>query len=323
MLKHFIRALSISVAVTCTIAPTNAQTLTNAKLRLDWRPAGNVSPFYFGKSNGYYKEQGIDLDIIAGSGSSDTLKQVGAGAVNFGLVDALVVLQGVEQRLPVTSIAIYFQRTPIVIFSPKEKPITHPKQLAGNVRLGVKKGTSYFQALPAVLAANNMTMDQLTLVDVGFTVQPLLVKQVDAMMGYAMNEPLAAEAAGMPVHVLPVSEFGLRNYGTAIIVNSNFMKANGKITEGFVRATLKSIAATASDPKSAIDALTAAVPELMREHQLKVLARTVPYWTGAGAEKAGMQTAERWAETIEVARRLNVIEKAVTPEAVFTNAYLK
>jgi len=325
MLQQFFRAALFPLALAASVAAANAQNLTNLKLRLDWRPAGNVSPFYLGNTKGFYKEQGINIDIIPGAGSSDTLKQVGAGAVNVGLVDALVVLQGVEQRLPVTSIAVYFQRTPIVIISPKAKPITDPKQLAGKVRLGVKKGTSYYQALTAVLAANNMTMDQLTLVDIGFTVQPLLVGQVDAMMGYSMNEPLAAEDAGMPVHVLPVSEIGVKSYGTAIIVNSTFMKANPKVVEGFLHATLKSIEESIANPQSAIAALKAAVSEMKPEHELKVLERTVPYWKSAGSEpsKIGMQTTQRWVETIDVAHRLHVIEKAVAPEAVFTNAYLK
>lgn len=324
MIKHLIRVSLLLLALVYCAASVHAESLAHVKLRLDWRPAGNVSPFYLGKAKGFYKDEGIDLDIIPGAGSSDTLKQVGAGAVDVGIADALVVLQGVQQKLPVTSVAAYFQRTPIVIISPKTKPITDPKQLAGDVKLGVKKGTSYFQALTGVLAANHMTMDQLTLVDIGFTVQPLLVKQVDAMMGYAMNEPLAAEDAGMPVHVLPIYDIGMHTYGTVVIVNSGFMKAHDKVVHGFVRATLKSIKASIAGQKAAIAALKAAVPAMKTERELKVIARTVPYWTGSGTDmsKVGAQSTERWQETIDIAQKLHVIEKKVSPQAVFTNAYL-
>ena len=37
-----------------------------------------------------------------------------------------------------------------------------------------------------------MTIEQIKLVDIGFGVQPLLVKQVDAIMGFSMNEPIEA-----------------------------------------------------------------------------------------------------------------------------------
>jgi NitT/TauT family transport system substrate-binding protein len=52
-----------------------------ASLRLDWKGGGQHAPFYLAKERGYYKDEGIDLDIISGSGSSDVVKQVGSKAV--------------------------------------------------------------------------------------------------------------------------------------------------------------------------------------------------------------------------------------------------
>src|SRR4051812_31160465 len=171
-----------------------AQTATKVKIRLDWKGGAQHAPFYLGKQRGYYKDEGLDLEVISGSGSSDTIKQVGSKAVEFGLVDALVLVQGAQQRVPAKSIAAYYQRTPIVLMSPQAKPINNPQQLRGDIKIGSKKGSATFQGLLALLAANGMTVEQIKLVDIGFGVQPLLVKQVDALMGFAMNEPIEAES---------------------------------------------------------------------------------------------------------------------------------
>jgi NitT/TauT family transport system substrate-binding protein len=82
-----------------------AQGPVKVKIRLDWKAGAQHAPFYLGKQRGYYKDEGLDLDIISGTGSSDTIKQVGSKAVEFGLVDALVLVQGAQQRVPAQSIA--------------------------------------------------------------------------------------------------------------------------------------------------------------------------------------------------------------------------
>src|SRR5262249_5655196 len=131
------------------ISQGRAQAPAKVKIRLDWKGGAPHAPFYFGKQKGVYKDEGLDLDVISGSGSPDTIKQVGSRAVEFGLVDALVLVQGAQQRVPAKSIAAYYQRTPIVLISPQAKPITNPRQLLGDVKIGSKKGSATFQGLVA------------------------------------------------------------------------------------------------------------------------------------------------------------------------------
>ena len=301
-----------------------AQTPAKVKIRLDWKAGAQHAPFYLGKQRGYYKDEGIDLDIISGSGSSDTIKQIGSKAVEFGLVDALVLVQGAQQRVPAKSIAAYYQLTPIVLISPQAKPVTNPRQLLDGVKLGSKKGSATFQGLIALLAANNMTLEQIKLVDIGFGVQPLLVKQVDAIMGFSMNEPIEAESAGMAVSLMRISDYGVNTYGLTIAANPDFMQQKPEVVKAFMKATLRSVAETIKDPAAAVGAVTAAVAEIDAKRETKVLEHTLPYWQSKETDTGGfgVQTEQRWRDTIEVARKLGLIESALKTEDVFTNAYL-
>ena len=224
-----------------------AQAPVKVKMRLDWKGGAQHAPFYLGQQRGFYKQEGIDLEVISGSGSSDTIKQIGSKAVEFGLVDALVLVQGVQQRVPAKSLAAYYQRTPIVLISPKAKPVTDPRQLLEGIRLGSKKGSATFQGLVALLSANGMQLEQIKLVDIGFGVQPLLVKQVDAIMGFSMNEPIEAESAGMPVTLMPISNYGVKTYGLTIASNPDFMQQKPEVVKGFMKATVRSVAETMKD----------------------------------------------------------------------------
>jgi NitT/TauT family transport system substrate-binding protein len=301
-----------------------AQTPVKVKIRLDWKGGAQHAPFYLGRQRGFYKEEGLDLDVISGSGSSDTIKQIGSKAVEFGLVDALVLVQGAQQRVPAKSIAAYYQRTPIVLISPAAKPVTNPRQLLEGIKLGSKKGSATFQGLSALLSANGIALEQIKLVDIGFGVQPLLVKQVDAIMGFSMNEPIEAESGGMAVTLMSISDYGVNAYGLTLVANPDYIQRQPEVVKAFMRATRRSVAETEKDPAGAVTAVAAAVAETDVQREAKVLEHTVPYWQGGEAETGGFgwQTEQRWRDTIDIARRLGLIETALRPEDVFVNTYL-
>src|ERR1700730_14277658 len=117
----FMAAVAMLVASVVS-SPAFAADLNKVRVRLDWKGGGQHSPFYLAKQSGFYQDEGIDLEIVSGSGSSDVVKQVGAGAVEFGLADALVLTQAAQQRVPLKAIAAYYLRTPICVISPKAKP---------------------------------------------------------------------------------------------------------------------------------------------------------------------------------------------------------
>jgi NitT/TauT family transport system substrate-binding protein len=317
------RALFGAVALAFSAgAFAQAKPLTKATMRLDWKPGAQHAPFYYAKDKGYYAAEGIDLQIIPGSGSSDSVKQAGSKAVDFALVDALVLVQGAEQRVPVKSVASYYERTPIVLMSPKAKPVTDVKQLMSDVKLGSKKGSSTYQGLVALLGANNIKMESIKLVDIGFGVQPLLVKQVDAMMGFTMNEPIEAESAGMPIHEVMIADHGVKAYGLTIVSNDEFIKTKGPVVQAFLRATTRAVQETAQNKQAVVQAVAKQVSETDVKRETAVLERTIPFFTGKGIA-FGAQSEQAWAQTINTAKTLGLVEKAPATKDVYTAAFSK
>jgi NitT/TauT family transport system substrate-binding protein len=242
----------------------------------------------------------------------------------MALVDALVLTQARAQELPAVSVAAYYQRTPIVVISPKAKPITSAKEMLGK-KIGSKKGSSTSQGLTLFLEANNIRQEQLQLVDIGFGVQPLLVGQVDALMGFTMNEPIEAESAGMAVHEIFIADAGVTAYGLTIAANDRFVKEQGNLVQGFLRATKQAMADCAKDPKGAVEVLAKAVAEINKERELKVLQRSIPVWNSADTKANGLgwQTEAAWRKTVDTTVRLKLVEKAPPVKDLFTTDYLK
>lgn len=320
--------IAVTILASC-VVPTGQQgqpaALTNVKFRLDWKPGAQHAPFYFAKEKGYYSEEGIDLEIIAGSGSSDSVKQLGSNAVDLALVDALVLVQALEQDVPVQAVAAYYQRSPISIMSPTSDPVDEPEDLLGDVNLGSKKGSATYQGLIAFLTANGIKQEDIHLVDIGFGVQPLLVGQVDAMMGFTMNEPIEAETNGMPVHEMLIADYGVTAYGLTISSNKDFIQEHSDLIEGFLRATKKAMADATQNGQAAVGAVANAVAEINTERELKVLEKTIPFWSSeaTGTNGYGWQTEAGWQGTVDTAVTLKLIENPVPISDIFTNDYLK
>ena len=293
-------------------AQSAGKPLVPVSFRLDWKPGGQHAPFYLGKERGYFAAEGIELTIISGSGSADSVKQLGANAVDLGLVDALVLVQAAEQRVPVKAVAAFYQRTPIVLISPKAKPITDPRQLTSGAKIGSKRASSTSQGLSALLAVNKIDPKQVNMVDIGFGVQPLLVGQVDALMGFTMNEPIEAESAGMAVTEMMIASQGVTAYGLTIAGGDKFLKAQPDVVRAFLRATRKSIEASVAEPAAAVQAVAKSTSELDSAREAKVLQKTLPFWSVQGMSLAsfGTQTAAGWQQTIDTAKRVALVETA-------------
>ena len=293
-------------------AQAAGKALVPVSFRLDWKPGGQHAPFYLGKERGYYAAEGIELTIISGSGSSDSVKQLGANAVDLGLVDALVLVQAAEQRVPVKAVAAYYQRTPMALISPKTKPITEPQQLTSGAKIGSKRASATSQGLSALLAVNKIDPKRVNLVDIGFGVQPLLVGQVDALMGFTMNESIEAESAGMAVNEMLIADHGVVAYGLTIAAGDRFLKAQPEVVRAFLRATRKAIEASAAEPAVAVQAVAKSTSELDTAREAKVLQKTLPFWSVQGKPIAsfGTQSAAGWQQTIDTAKRVALVETA-------------
>jgi ABC-type nitrate/sulfonate/bicarbonate transport system substrate-binding protein len=102
------------------------------------------------------------------------------------------------------------------------------------------------------------------------------------------------------------------------------MQQKPEIAKRFMKATLLSVAEAIKDPVGAVAAVAAAVAETDTKREAKVLEHTIPYWQSKETEAQGFgwQTEQRWRDTIDIPRKLGLIETTMRPEDVFVNTYL-
>src|SRR5215213_1986746 len=163
--------------------PKGANGLTKVSVVLDWYPWADHTGLYLAQSKGYFKDEGLEVDIHPPSNPDDILKAVGAGTDNFGISYQTDVITARAASVPVKSVAAIVQHPLNTVMVLKSSGITRPKQLEGK-KVGVPGVPSDEPLLRTMLQADGASIDKVEMVNVGFDLIPsLLGKKVDAIIG--------------------------------------------------------------------------------------------------------------------------------------------
>ena len=100
-MKMLARIATVSVAMMVLVRAAAAQT-TDITFTTDFGFNGRHSYFFVALDKGFYKAEGLNVNIIRGQGSIDSVKKVATGAAQIGFADAgAVILARANDSIPV------------------------------------------------------------------------------------------------------------------------------------------------------------------------------------------------------------------------------
>lgn len=258
-MRKSIHAL-LAVAFAAFAVPAMAQDLTKVRFIHEWRFEGHVSPYLVALDKGYYKEEGLDVTIDPGTGSVDGINRIASGSYDMGSMDinALIKYRDAADAVPIKAVLMTYDAPPFSILTLKKNNITKPKDLEGKI-LGAPAADAAWAHFPILAELNDVDISKVKVENVGFPVrETLLVQgQVDAVTAFASNA-LALKANGVPdeeIVILPMRDFGLELYGSAVIAHPDFISQKPEAVKGFVRATIRGFLDAFANPEGAIDSV--------------------------------------------------------------------
>jgi NitT/TauT family transport system substrate-binding protein len=99
---------------------------------IDCLPAGDKAVPYLGVQKGVFAEEGLDVVIQSGRGSSDVVTKLATGAADIGTGGLAALLQARAQSpVPVKAIASIYTLQPDAIFTTEDSGISTLKDVAG------------------------------------------------------------------------------------------------------------------------------------------------------------------------------------------------
>ncbi|MBK9050635.1 MAG: ABC transporter substrate-binding protein [Chloroflexi bacterium] len=296
-----------------------AATPQTIRLPMGYIADPQYAPFYVAIEKGYFAEAGIEIEFDY-SFETDGIALVGAGELPFAVVSGEQVILARAQGLPVVYVFEWFQKFPIAIISKTEANITSPEQLRGrSVGLAGFFGASYVGYV-GFLEANNMTLEDVNTSDIGFTqVEALLTDQVEAVVGYANNEPVQLTGRGEDIQVLYVSDY-IDMVANGIITNEKTMSENPALVQAFVTALLRGLSDTLENPDAAYE-ISKKYVEGLDDSRRPVLEASLAMWQ---APNLGLTDPASWTKTHEILLGMGLLDAPVTNlEMAYTNQFVQ
>lgn len=320
--------LWVFAALMLCAAPAAAQSLEKVSLRLDWTAVGYHAPFYLGVAKGYYRDAGLDVQILDGKGSANTATLVGSDANDFGFADATTAARLVGQGLPVKVVMGVFQRSTLSVFFPKGKGIKVPMDLKGK-RVSMCAGDAMSEYLPAFLDAVGLKKDDVKFVTVDCAAKYTVVAQgqADAVASYATAGRSLLRSVGInDAGQFDYADVGIVLPSHGVITSLKKISSSPDTVRRFVTASAKSWQEASANPDAAIAALVAAVPLLKgREAVLKeTLVDSMKYLTTPGntGKPFGWQSPEEWEKAKETLVKYTNLPKTIPIDSFFTNQFV-
>ena len=249
--KHVLGLFSLIVGVIFIMQPFAVMAMDKVDMRLHWKVNSEHVPFIVAMDKGFYKQEGIDITVREGAGSTKTLKLIGAGKETFGICGTNVTVKGAIQGVPVKQIMLMEADKTNSVISRPDAGIKAPKDLKGKIIAGSGSGVS--DIFEAFLAKNNMTMKDITYLAAGRArLQAVASGKAHGTLGIAMNDPTVLKGMGITSpDIILLSDWGAPEIGNGVIAHEDTIKKNPDLVKRFVRATIRGINHTIMDPEGA------------------------------------------------------------------------
>jgi NitT/TauT family transport system substrate-binding protein len=274
---------------------------------------------------GYFKEEGIELTVLRGSGSADSAKKIDLGQADVGISDAPTVLTAISKGANLKMVAVVFDKAGNNVFFRKSAAIKTPKDLVGK-KIAVPPADSHRVLWPAFAALNGVDPNSVTLVNVKPEGKQAIVAagevdgSFDLYTSYAIWEKVLGKG---DVGNLLWADFGLPIYGHTYFVNNETIKKNPKLIEKFLRATHKGWRDAKANPKAAIDAMVEMVPGLDGPTLLATMPQILDLCVTERSAKNGLGwiEPELMQKTMDITFATAKPDKPMVLADVFTNEY--
>lgn len=187
-----------------------AQAPQKVTVILDWFINPDHAPLIVAEQQGYFKQQGLDVNLITPANPNDGPKLVAAGKAEITLEYQISLLQQVEEGLPLVRVGSLFPTNLGALAVLKNGPIKTLKDLKSKT-VAMSAGDSDQVILNAMLENQGVDPKTVSAINVNYNlVQALLSHRVDAVTGIMRNvEPIEMQVRGQPVRLFYPEDYGV------------------------------------------------------------------------------------------------------------------
>lgn len=303
-MKKIIAVIAACLTSACFAASQPVQKLT---VILDWFPNPDHAPLIIAKQQGFFKEQGLDVELIGPADPTDPPKWVAAGKADIGITYEPDLMEQVDAGLPLVRIGTLIDKPLNALVALKGNGINTLADLKGK-RVGTSMGGLSGVMLKVMLANAGLNEKEVTLTNVRYNLtQALLSKQVDAITGVMRNyEVPMMDTNGQKVVTFFPEDHGVPSYSELVFI-SNTKNIHDPRYPRFLQAVKKAVYYLDAHPQETWNDYNKTYPESNNAVNREAWLSTLPYFS---EDPAGLNEKE-WQTFAAFMQSNQLIKKAL------------
>jgi ABC-type nitrate/sulfonate/bicarbonate transport system substrate-binding protein len=310
------------LAVAACAAP--AAEPASVTLMLDWVPNTNHTGIFVAQSEGYFDQEGLQVDIVQ-PGEVFAEQAVAGGQADFGISFQEQVTLARADGVPIVAIAAILQHNSSGFASPAALGATAPGGWEG-LRYGSFGSPFEEPTLRVLMECDGADFEQLEIVDIGFS-DPLALLdagQIDLAWIFQGWQGVQAEQQGIQLNTVMLQDWTdcIPDYYTPVVIASEVgLAEHPEQARSFLAALSRGYAFAIQDPDGAAAILLEQVPELD-----SALVQASQAWLSpryqAEAARWGEQQLSVWQDYSAWMVGHGILAEPIQAEAAFSNDYL-
>ena len=293
-------------------------------LALDFYVNPDHAGIYTALDRGLFEEAGLDVRPQVPSDPAAPIKQVAAGRADLAISYEPEVLLARDQGLEVIAVGALVQQPLTSLIAPGDAGIEDASDLRGKTI--ATAGIPYQDAfLDAILAREDVSRDDVSVVDVGLNLLPAVLSgRADAMLGGFRNvEGVDLSERGEDPLVAPVDELGIPTYDELVFVASEErLEDDPEAIRLFLAVLERGTEIAVRDPELATEAVLEAGEGLDPKLTEAEVQATLPLLQPEAKRPYGYMNPIEWREFIGFMADKGEIGVRFDPDEVLSNEQL-
>lgn len=278
--------------------------LRKVTLLLNWYPEHQHGGYYTALINGYYADEGLDVEILPGGPQVPVLQRVGSGQVDFGVTNADQLIYGRAAGARLVSTLAPLQDSPRCLLFHAEAGIRDFDDIR-NMTLAMNDNDAFAAHLRA-----RYPLDGVTIVRYTGNLAQFLSDRNFGQQAYSISEPVIARARGARTSVLMLHEAGYNPYTSTLFTLERRLEEDGGLVRRMTRASARGWRVYMNDPAKTNAYLREINPEMDREvlREGWELMKPLVLPEGMDPGELGRMTLERWSELLDSMEETGQVE---------------
>jgi NitT/TauT family transport system substrate-binding protein len=305
-----------------TTAATQAASLTplSAKVQLRWLFDSGFAGFFAAAEKGYWRDEGLDIELVPGGPNIDVLQTVAGGAapIGEGITDILIRAKS-DQAVPIRCFGAIYQSPPSIFMSLAEKNITEPADFAGKRLATTAEGVPLDTAMLENAGVDPETVE---FVMAGFDPSPLLTDEADIYQGFKTGQGVTLERMGHTVNYITYEQFGYDIYDGPMFATEETFQNNEDLLVRFLRGSIKGWEYNEANSEEVIRFTVDkyGIEGLDYDEHVAQNNAQIPLVTGDEAKQKGLfvMNEAKWQSTIDFLFGAKAIENTIDASEIMT-----